>query len=186
MTIMRVLVGYESMYGNTHRIAEAIASGFAADDDVTVAPVGSFDDTAIDVDLLVVGVPTHAHGMPRPSSRRAALDSARTHEHHDIDSSAESTGVREWLLTLPPRVNVRVASYDTRFRPPGWLVGHPARTIARALARRGATVVRRPESFFVDKKEQLRPGELDRARDWGRQLRAAADRPGANAAARAR
>jgi hypothetical protein len=173
---MRVLIGYESMYGNTHRVADAIAAGFDEGDEVTVAPVSSFDDTATNVDLLVIGVPTHAHGLPRPGTRRAALDSARTkYERHDVDSAANGPGVREWLQTLPPRVGVAAAAYDTRFRPPGWLVGHPARAIARALARRGATVVMRPESFFIDKKEQLRPGELERAQAWGARLRRAAE-----------
>jgi len=172
---VRVVIGYESMYGNTHRVADAIASGFANGDEVTVKPVSGLDDAALGADLLVIGAPTHAHGLPRPGSRRTAIDSRRAnHERHGLDASAEGTGAREWLQRLPARSSANVAAYDTRFRPPAWLVGHPARTIARALTRRGATVVARPASFFVDKNDQLRPGELERAEAWGRELRRAA------------
>jgi len=172
---MRVVIGYESMYGNTHRVAEAIASAFGSGDQVTVKPVSGLDDTALDADLFIVGVPTHAHGLPRPGSRAAAIDSARAKKRRELDDSADGTGVREWLQSVPPRPSADVAAYDTRFRLPAWLVGHPARTITRALARRGATVVARPRSFFVDKNEQLRPGELDRAAAWGRELRRASE-----------
>jgi hypothetical protein len=170
---MYVVVGYESMYGNTHRVANAIAAGFSVDDEVVVTPIAQVDISARMPDVLVVGVPTHAHGLPRPSSRRTALDSASSrYARHQIDpSAAVDTGAREWLATLPARVPCLVAVYDTRFRPPGWLVGHPARRLARLLVGRGARLLTRPESFFVDKHEDLRGNELERARVWGMQLR---------------
>ena len=70
---MNALVVYESLYGNTARIAEAIGSGLAgAGLVVTVAGLGSgsVDGTAIEeADLLVVGGPTHAHVLSSASSR---------------------------------------------------------------------------------------------------------------------
>ena len=65
---------------------------------------------------------------------------------------------------------MRSAAFDTRFRPPGWLVGHPARRISRTLSRRGATPLAAPASFFIDKHEQLIAGELERAQAWGKHL----------------
>jgi len=168
---MRVVIAYESMYGNTHRVADAIASGFGPEHDVTVEPVDAVDPTDPDIDVLIVGAPTHAHGLPRPGSRRAAVDSAHTkNDEHQIEPSAGDPGVREWLQRLPNPVAIRSAAFDTRFRPPAWLVGHPARRISRTLHRRGATVLTAPTSFFIDKHEQLIAGELDRARAWGEQL----------------
>ena len=168
---MRIVIGYESMYGHTRRLAEAIADAFR-DDDVTCGPVSDLDKTAIEADIVIIGVPTHAHGMPRPSTRRTAIDSAETrYDQHAVDPSAAGTGVREWLEQLPDTVSAGVAVFDTRFRPPAWLVGHPARHVSRALARRGAKVLVKPESFFIDKHEHLRPGETERARSWGQAIR---------------
>ena len=168
---MRVVIGYESMYGHTRRLAEAIAEAFP-DDEGTIGPVSSLDPPALDADVVIIGAPTHAHGLPRPSSRRTAIDSAHTrYDEHTVDPSAAGPGVREWLEQLPDEVSAGVAVFDTRFRPPGWLVGHPARRVSRALARRGAAVLARPESFFIDRHEHLVPGELERARAWGHTLR---------------
>ena len=171
---MRVVIGYESMYGNTRKVADAIATAFAANDAVSVVPVSALAADAADADLLIVGVPTHAHGLPRPSSRRAAVDSASKNRTLHLDDSATDTGVREWLEELPSPVSACVATYDTRFRLAAWLVGHPACAVARQLARRGGKVVTRPTSFFVDKSQRLRPGELERAPGWGAQVRDAA------------
>jgi hypothetical protein len=160
------------MYGNTHQIADAIAAGFNCTDDVTTAPVSALDNTALGCDLLILGAPTHAHGLPRPGTRRTAIEGAQSpYDDHIVDPSASGTGVREWLEALPDEITAHVAAFDTRFRPPAWLVGHPARRINRALQRRGAIPLTRPESFYVDKQEQLRSGEQDRARRWGEQLR---------------
>lgn len=175
---MLVVIGYESMYGNTHRIADAVASGFSPEDEVMVTPIADVDLVEREPDLLVVGVPTHAHGLPRPGSRRTAIDSA-THgkDFRDVDDSAAvDRGAREWLAQLPDRLTTQVAVFDTRFRPPAWLVGHPARRINRLMARHGARPLVSPESFFVDKHEQLLPDELERARKWGEALRERASR----------
>ena len=169
---MRVLIGYESLYGNTHHIADAIASGFLPDDVVDVKPISETDPAAA-VDVLVIGTPTHAHGLPRVSSRQAALDSAHTRsEQHTVDPDATvETGVREWLTRLPAHLAMPVAVFDTRFRLPTWVVGHPARGISRALVRRGSRLLVPAKSFYVDRHEQLRPGELERARTWGTEIR---------------
>src|SRR5690242_12369329 len=72
--IMRAVVVYESMYGNTHRIADAIGAGLEAAFDVRVVPVSHAEPELIaDVDLVVVGGPTHVHGMSRASTRKAAV-----------------------------------------------------------------------------------------------------------------
>ena len=70
---MKAVVIYESMYGNTHLIADAIAEGLRTHGDATVVPVGELDAQLLEhADLVVVGGPTHAHGMSRASTRQAA------------------------------------------------------------------------------------------------------------------
>lgn len=168
---MRVIVAFESMYGNTHQIATAIASGFEPTDNVTVLPVRELADGPAP-DVLVVGMPTHGHGLPRPGSRRTAIDSARSaHGDLTVEPTAAGSGVREWLPTLTGPTAAGVAAFDTRFRAPGWLAGHPARRVLRRLVEGGARQLAPAESYYIDKSEHLRAGELDRARQWGTTLR---------------
>jgi flavodoxin len=71
---LRALVVYESMYGNTQRIAEAIARGLRSAYVVQVVSVGGARYEHVGCyDLIVAGGPTHAHGMSRPDTREAAI-----------------------------------------------------------------------------------------------------------------
>lgn len=169
---MRVVISYESMYGHTRAVADAIANGFPVDDDVTVLPVQDLDVGALDADVLVVGAPTHVHGLPSARSRSAAHDLSRSVTRPDerLEPDAGSPGVREWLDALPANVDARVTAFDTRLPLPGWISGRAGRRISRTLHHHGAAVLAPPQSFFVDKQGRLRSGELDRARRWGEQL----------------
>src|SRR5690606_14826892 len=72
---MRALVAFESMFGNTGLIAEAIADGLARHGEVETAEVGTAPVLLpAEVDLLVVGGPTHAFGMSRPGTRSSAKE----------------------------------------------------------------------------------------------------------------
>ena len=74
---MRAVVVYESMYGNTHLVADAIGAGVSTAFDVTVVPVSQASGAVMaDASLVVVGGPTHAHGMSRASTRKAAVRAA--------------------------------------------------------------------------------------------------------------
>lgn len=172
----RVLVVFESMYGNTEAVARAIADGVATRLPVDVAEVGAAPVVPDpDVALVVVGGPTHAFGMSRPATRRDATDkTGRTTVSRDA-------GVREWLEALLVRPDLSVAAFDTRVARPR-LPGSAARAIRRRLRRRGATSVDTPHSFFVEGSEgPLRGGELDRARAWGMGLAAAVAVPAGGA-----
>src|SRR4051794_38812149 len=97
---MRAVVIYESMYGNTHLIAQAIGRGLGGPDvDVTVVPVEGADAAlAGDVDVLVVGGPTHAHAMARESTREAAVqDAMAPGSELQLDADAPGAGLREWF-----------------------------------------------------------------------------------------
>jgi len=75
---MRALVVYESMYGNTHRVAIDIAAGLRATHEVTLVPVTrATRELVAAADLIVAGGPTHLHGMSTASSRRMAAQAAR-------------------------------------------------------------------------------------------------------------
>ncbi|GAA2882043.1 flavodoxin family protein [Nonomuraea rubra] len=70
---MDALVIYESMYGNTKKIAEAVAEGLATRMRAEVVEVGSAPpQIGKEIALLVVGGPTHAFSMSRASTRQPA------------------------------------------------------------------------------------------------------------------
>jgi len=170
---MHALVVFESMYGNTRAIAEAIAAGLSTRVPVEVREVGVAPDTIdAEVSLLVVGGPTHAHGMSKPASRQSAASRADT--ERGIEST--STGLGEWRagLAMAPS-NLAVAAFDTRIKGPAILWGSAAKSAEGQLRKAGAHVVTPSQSFFISGPrgpvyEALAAGELDRARRWGEQL----------------
>ena len=165
---MNALVVYESMYGNTRQVAEAVAEGLGG---AQVVPVQRAGAHAADVDLLVVGGPTHMHGLATTSSRRMAVEAAKEDGHAPPEpGAADEPGLRRWLHDLAEADGARAASFDTRLDRSPVLTGAAARGIARRLRRRGYDVVG-SESFLVEDSEgPLETGELDRARAWGERL----------------
>lgn len=170
---MKAVVIFESMYGNTRSIAEAVAEGIRADGDVLVSvlPVGEAStEITGDADLLVVGGPTHMHGMSRPSSRHAAHEAAAKPDSGlVIDPAADGPGVRDWLAHLEHRAGLG-AAFDTRLDAPPMFTGSAAAGIARKLRRAGVTAITGPQSFLVTKQTELCAGEAARAREWGVEL----------------
>ena len=83
---------YESMFGNTRQVAEAIAEGLRTFAAVTVLPVREAPES-IDGDLLVIGGPTHVHGLSRPATRAQARAWADdTAKHLTLEPDAEGWG----------------------------------------------------------------------------------------------
>ena len=99
---MRAVIIYESMFGNTHAIADAIAKGLEPLDTVVMVPVGDAGRERLDdADLLVVGGPTHFHGMSRPRTRKwAAATAQKPKKDLVLDRDAQGPGVRDWLRSL--------------------------------------------------------------------------------------
>jgi hypothetical protein len=158
------LVVYESMFGNTRDVAVAIADGLSAGMEVTVVEVGSAPtEIGDDVALLVVGGPTHAFSMSRPTSRE---DAAK-----ETEAGVVSTGIglREWLVTVAVPAGLATAAFDTKVNRP--LTGSAATAAAKRLKRRGLRVVAPPADFYVlGKTGPLDAGEVERARRWGEAL----------------
>jgi len=172
---MHALIVYESMYGNTRAIAEAIAEGFG--DGAVLRHVRSAGAPDDEVDLLVAGGPTHIHGMTTSLSRQMTIKGAEEDGHGQIEPDAiDAPGLRQWLRDLPHRRGLVAAAFDTRIDRSAAVTGSAARGVAKRLRHRGYDV-EWTESFFVDDAEgPLADGELERARGWGASLRAAAVR----------
>ena len=167
---MRSVIVYESIYGNTHVIADAIGRGIATDGEVTVVSVEEVTAELLEAaDLIVIGGPTQAHGMSRASSRETAVDPPLPKVPVVLDSHAKGPGVRELLASIG-HLEAFCAAFDTRFHLPAILTGRASRQIQAELTKHGCVAAAQPESFFVSHKEHLRDGEVTRAEAWGRRL----------------
>ena len=177
---MRIVVVYESVFGNTHRIASAIEQGARQAASTRLVSVGdqASDDVA-DADVLVLGGPTHAFAMSTPGSRNEAVAWSRDPKRSlHLDGGEPAGGIREWLdgeILLPPRF----ATFDTRAQSMRHLPGSAAKGADRQLRSRGVTRLAPPTSFYVTSDNELLPGEEERARAWGEQLARASIAPAA-------
>jgi hypothetical protein len=179
VTTMRAVVVYESMYGNTHLVADAIGAGLETAFDVWLVPVSQADPAVLDgAALVVVGGPTHVHGMSRESTRKAAVEAAdKPASPLNLEPDAAGPGLREWFASLG-HYPVKAAAFDTRMHAPAALTGRASKGVARLLRAHGFEVIAEPESFLVTKQDRLEPHETTRAREWGTKLAASiATRP---------
>jgi menaquinone-dependent protoporphyrinogen IX oxidase len=171
---MRALVVYESMYGNTHVVADRIAVGLRESVETSVLSVHGVDPLDVArADLIVVGGPTHVHGLPSQRTRVSAAGQA-VDEASDLslEPDAEAPGLREWFESLGPLTGRKAAAFDTRVDMAAMLTGRASKAIAKRMRDRGMDLVAPPESFLVDKHSHLIVGEGVRAEDWGRSLAA--------------
>jgi len=152
---MKALVVYDSLYGNTEKIAEAIAEGINSTGDAIFRRANEVSLKDLEsIDLLIVGAPTQAGRASQP--------------------------LQAFLNRIPQNEisNINVAAFDTRFQAQGrsWAMrkflgalGYAAGRIAKTLQSKGGQLVAPPEGFIVDDKEgPLKDGELERAAAWGK------------------
>ena len=152
---MKVLIVYDSLHGNTEKIAMAIAEAITGD--VKVLRVGEVNPLELEsINLLIVGSPVHA-GRPTPATK-------------------------EFLNRIPANAlqNIGVTSFDTRFseKEKGVvtrillkILGYAAGRIAGRLEGKGGHLVTQPEGFIVvDTEGPLKEGELERATEWAKEI----------------
>lgn len=160
------------MYGSTKAIAEAIGEGLAPAGPIRVLEISALAAAAggrtisPQIDLLVVGAPTHAFGLSRPNTRQDAASNAA-----DGRVISDGKGLREWLAEITlPLGGTRFAAFDTKVVRPA-LPGSAAKGAHKALVRMGGRPVADPRSFGVHGKDGgLVDGEVDAARAWGVEL----------------
>ncbi|RZT16765.1 hypothetical protein EV649_4298 [Kribbella sp. VKM Ac-2569] len=164
------LIVYESMFGNTERIARAVRDGLRAYLPAETVPVNQAPDVVpADVRLLVVGGPTHAFSMSRLSTRQDAW------KQGGLVTPVE-VGIREWLAAMKQPAGdqvkrLQVTTFDTRIARVRRLPGSAARSAAKLLRRRGYQMLTTSESFFVNETTgPIRDVEIERAERWGAEL----------------
>jgi flavodoxin len=155
---LKAVILFDSQYGNTGQIAQLIAQTLRKYCSVSQEPVDRFSpDSVGGSDLLIVGSPTQGG---QPTKR-----------------------LQEKLAQLPDLQGKSVAVFDTRFAKDAHgtflkllmkTIGFAAPKLARALQRKGGSLVVPAEGFIVgDKFGPLAIGEIERAEAW-------ADRIGKN------
>jgi flavodoxin len=152
---MNALIIYESQFGNTEQIAQAIARTLAERESVRLEPIENAGPPALEgVDLLVLGSPTQF--------QEATPD------------------MLAWLDRLPPKAldGLAVAVFDTRYHMPRLLSGSAAWAVGKEIQERSGRLIAPPESFFVAERHgPLEAGEVERAAAWaGRMVAALAAR----------
>lgn len=153
---MKTLVIYDSQFGNTEKVARAIGDGLTGEIEVShvnqtnMANLSSYD-------MIIVGSPTQG-GKP-------------------------TMAVQNFLNNIIPESlrNIKITSFDTRFSEQDSnfalkllmkTIGYAAPKIAKLLESKGGQSVIAPEGFIVTgKKGPIKDGELERAKNWGRQIR---------------
>lgn len=144
---MKTLVLYDSLHGNTEKIAKAI--GAALTGEVKVLPVVQANPSELkNFDLLFVGSPTHGGRASEP--------------------------MRDFLdrVQAPALEGINVAAFDTRLTS-RWarIFGFAAGRIGKSLEKKGGRLLLSPEAFYVEGTEgPLKEGELERAAGWAEQI----------------
>jgi flavodoxin len=158
---MKTLIIYDSAYGNTEQIAQAIGVVLGSQAEVeTILVSKAKPEQLAGLDLLIVGAPT----------QRFRTTEAMT----GFLKSIPADGLK----------GVRVAAFDTRlslndiessaFRFIIKTGGFAAKYIADRLKKCGGDLILPPEGFLVkDMEGPLLDGELERAADWAKRILAA-------------
>ena len=145
---------YDSLFGNTRKIAQSIAESFG-DEAVAVHSSNVKISDLSASKLLVFGTPTHGG---RPSQE-----------------------MQKFLASLPENSlkGVKAAVFDTSIPVQGQnfflrliikFFGYAAKRLAAALKSKGAKVLAAETFFVLGKEGPLKAGETERAKEWAKTL----------------
>jgi flavodoxin I len=144
---MKVLIIYDSIYGNTEEIAKSMGESIGGDARVLKAENSRPADLE-SAELLIAGSPTYG-GRPTPKMK-------------EFLDTIKSTSLKD----------VKVAAFDTRI-PASWvkIFGFAAGKIDKRLKSQGGKSIIKPEGFFVSRtKGPLVEGEYERAAKWAQDI----------------
>ena len=144
---MKALIVYDSVYGNTEKVARAIADAIAPSGEAKVLRASEMNSSELaSLDLLIVGSPVHG-GRPTPA-------------------------VQDFLnkMTRQSLKDIKIAAFDTRATSKfAKIFGNAAGRIAGQLTKKGGVLTVPAEGFFVTgTRGPLKEGELERATAWAK------------------
>jgi len=165
---MKTVIIYESVYGNTQLVADELAAVAREHGEVEVVPAEEAGpDVTAGADLVLVGGPTHLHGLSTRATRRNGSAPPGGGGDGSLGPDVPGPGLRDWFR-LSGRVDgTAAAAFDTRLDGPEVMTGRASVGISRRLRHHGFTEVAAPRSFLVTRENRLMSGEGQRAHDWG-------------------
>ncbi len=154
---MKSIVLFDSLYGNTKEIAKTISNELTKSSDTKLlsAQEISLDDLK-NIDLLIVGSPTHGGTM--------------------------KISLLEFLKQIPQDMikGVKIATFDTRFLEKDLnfalkllvkTIGYASPKIQKLLISKGGEPITKPMGFIVKGKEgPLAEKELEKSIEWIQQI----------------
>jgi len=161
---MKTLILYESVYGNTEKIAQAIGNALGPQEEVSVLKASDArPDQFAGLSYLIVGAPTQ-----RFKTTAAVSDLLKMIPQNGLKGvkvAAFDTRLSKGEIDKTPVLAFFVKLFGTR--------AYAARFIAEQLKKKGGTIAGSPEGFFVEgMKGPLVEGELERAVSWARKIAA--------------
>jgi flavodoxin len=156
---MKSLVVFDSVFGNTRQIAEAIGSALGSQGEVETLQVGDVKPQQLaDLSLLIVGSPTRQFSPTGATT--SFLKNILKNGLKGVAVAAFDTRFAESEIE-----RVRILAFFVR------IFGYAAEPNAKRLERKGGELVVPPEGFFVtDVEGPLQEGELERAEEWAKQI----------------
>lgn len=154
---MKALIVYDSVFGNTGKIAQAMGKALGLPESDVIRVNQAKAEQIDGLELLIVGSPTRGFNATRP--------------------------LYDFLKSLPANKlkGIRVAAFDTRVSVETVksalltslvkFFGYAAEKIAKRLQKKGGKLISTPEGFFVDDREgPITQGELERAAEWVKKI----------------
>ena len=155
---MKTVVVYDSVYGNTEKIAQAIGQVLRAQSETQVIRIAQVKPMNLkSATLLIVGSPTQRfRATPAIKTFLARI------------GKGELNGVQ--VATFDTRLGLE--DMPSRILPPFVKIfGYAAKPIADALVSKGGKLIASPEGFLVKGMEgPLKDGELERAAQWATRI----------------
>lgn len=149
---MKALIVYDSLYGNTERIANAIGEKLSSYHDTKTIKVIKANPNDIDgIDILIIGSPTHGGRFTDP--------------------------IKTFIGLLPEKElqAIKTLTFDTSFPTTnmGFFINHivkifgnAAPRLSKELKKKGANVIDSKTFYVLGKEGPLQEGETERAKEW--------------------
>lgn len=155
---MKALIVYDSFFGNTERIAKAIANSIKSRYEVNVIHISQFNIESLKgIDLLIVGSPTRVFEPTKNIARTLRKLNSK-------EFSGLTTAVFDTRMDIE-KTDIKILKFLEKRR------GYALDTMIKILRKRGFNIHHKPEGFIVENSEgPLRPGELEKAEVWASKL----------------
>ena len=150
--VMKILIVYDSLYGNTKKIAYSIGETTSAQYETSIKKVDQITSQDIkEFDLLIIGSPTHGGRFCEP--------------------------MKKFIKELPDNFleNMKDGTFDRWFPTTnmGFFINHvvkifgnAAPRLAKEFEKKGAIILDSKIFYVLGKEGPLKEGETERAKEW--------------------